>query len=393
MLLAVGLVLAVAGMAMGAAGAAAAPAAKAQGAPKPASLHATLVKVDGKNLVVKVRGQKGAPDKEMTVPTEDKTEFLIDYAHGTLADLTTGMTLTLTPPEGTATLIRAHVKGLYGVVVKVDGKNVVVKATKTKKEVAVATDGKTQVFVEGKRGKLEDLKAGAEVKVIPETGTAAKIAVVFIKGPKAAALAATFRDTFPVDKAGLLDKGRSTYFILEPGYRLVFEDGKDTLTITVLDETKTVDGVKTRIVEERETQGGRLAEVSRNYFAIDKTTGDVYYFGEDVDDYDKDGKVAGHGGVWLAGVNGAKFGLLMPGKPKVGDKYYQEMAPNVAMDRAEVVSVTEEVKVPARTFRNCLRTRESSALESGAEDKLYAPDVGLLKDGGFLLVRVQKPQS
>ena len=393
MLLAVGLVLAVAGMAMGAEGAAAAPAAKAKEAPKPTSLHATLVKVDGKNLVVKVSGQKGAPDKEMTVPTEDKTEFLIDYADGTLADLTTGMTLTITPPEGTATLIRAHVKGLYGVVVKVDGKNVVIKATKTKKEVAVATDGKTQVFIEGKPGKLEDLKAGAEVKVIPETGTAAKIAVVFIKGPKAEAAAAKFRDTFPVDKAGLLDKGRNTYFILEPGYRLVLEDGKDTLTVTVLDETKMVDGVKTRIVEERETKGGKLAEVSRNYFAIDKTAGDVYYFGEDVDMYDADGKVTGHGGSWLAGVSGAKFGLGMPGKPKVGAKYYQEVAPKVAMDRAEVVSVTEEVKVPAGTFRNCLRTRESSALESGAEDKLYAPDVGLLKDGGFLLGRVEKPKS
>jgi len=201
-----------------------------------------------------------------------------------------------------------------------------------------------------------------------------------------------WRDTFAVDKANLADTGRNTYFILEPGYRLILEHGKDSLVIAVLDETKVVDGVKTRVVEERETKGGQLDEVSRNYFAIDKTTGDVYYFGEDVDNY-KDGKVTGHEGVWLAGVDGARFGLLMPGKPQVGDRYYQEIAPQVAMDRAEVVSLAEEVKVPAGTFKNCLRTRESSALESGSEEKLYAPDVGILKDGGFVLVRVEKPKS
>ena len=201
-----------------------------------------------------------------------------------------------------------------------------------------------------------------------------------------------WRDTFAVDKANLADTGRNTYFILEPGYRLILEHGKDSLVITVLDETKVVDGVKTRVVEERETKGGQLDEVSRNYFAIDKTTGDVYYFGEDVDNY-KDGKVTSHEGVWLAGVGGARFGLLMPGKPTVGDRYYQEIAPKVAMDRAEVVGLAEEVKVPAGTFKNCLRTRESSALESGSEDKLYAPDVGILKDGGFVLVRVENPKS
>ena len=160
----------------------------------------------------------------------------------------------------------------------------------------------------------------------------------------------------------------------------------------MLDETKTVDGVKTRVVEERETKNGRLEEVSRNYFAIDKVAGDVYYFGEDVDMYDKSGKVTGHGGSWLAGVNGARFGLMMPGAPKVGDKYYQEVAPGTALDRAEVVSVTENFKAPAGEFKNCLRTRESSGLESGSEDKWYAPDVGLVKDADFVLTKVEKPK-
>jgi hypothetical protein len=197
-----------------------------------------------------------------------------------------------------------------------------------------------------------------------------------------------WRRSFSVDKSNLVDTGRSTYFVLEPGYALRLEDGGDSLTITVLNETRIVDGVKTRVVEERETKGGQLIEVSRNYFAIDQATKDVYYFGEEVDIY-KDGKVSGHEGQWLSGVHGAKFGLMMPGTPRVGDKYYQEDAPKVAMDRAEIVTTSEEFKVPAGVFQNCLRTRESSALEKGVADKMHAPNVGLIKDGSFTLVKVE----
>ncbi len=202
----------------------------------------------------------------------------------------------------------------------------------------------------------------------------------------------TWRDAFLVDKANLVDRGKGTYFNLEPGYCLHFAHGKDTLTITVLDETQFVDGVKTRVVEEREMKGGKLAEVSRNYFAIDPSNDALYYFGEDVDIY-KNGKVAGHEGAWRAGLQGASFGLMVSGKARVGDKYYQELAPKVAMDRAEVISVTEEVRTPAGTFNNCLQTRESSAVERGSERKWYAPGVGLVRDAEFVLVRIDKDKT
>lgn len=194
-----------------------------------------------------------------------------------------------------------------------------------------------------------------------------------------------WRDSFPVNKANLTDTGRNTYFILEPGHRLHLGDGNDRLTITVLDETRMVDGVRTRVVEERETKNGKLVEISRNFFAIDKTTGDVYYFGEEVDIY-KNGKVSNHEGAWLSGVNGARFGLMIPHQPVIGDKFYQEVAPKVAMDRAEIMSVSEEVRVPAGTFKNCLRTKESSGLEMGSESKWYAPGVGLIRDADFVLM-------
>ncbi|HYL72623.1 MAG TPA: hypothetical protein VEU96_00370 [Bryobacteraceae bacterium] len=110
-----------------------------------------------------------------------------------------------------------------------------------------------------------------------------------------------------MDKKKLGVKGSNPYFILTPAFRLSYKHGKDTLTDTVLNETKMVDGVETRVIEDRETKNGQLIELTRDYYAIDSATNDVYYFGEDVDVY-KNGKVAGHGGSWLSGVNGAKFG-------------------------------------------------------------------------------------
>jgi hypothetical protein len=192
---------------------------------------------------------------------------------------------------------------------------------------------------------------------------------------------------FAPDPADLAATGRNPYFVLEPGYTLVLEDGDDRLVITVLDETRTIDGVETRVVEERESEAGQLVEVSRNFFAIHNRTRDVFYFGEDVDTYE-DGVIAGHEGAWLSGAAGARFGLLIPGEPLVGARYYQEIAPGVAMDRAEIASLTETLATPAGRFDNVLRTIESTPLEPGVrESKYYAAGVGLLRDGSLLLVR------
>ena len=199
-----------------------------------------------------------------------------------------------------------------------------------------------------------------------------------------------FTDTFAVDKADLVSTGANRYFVLTPGFQHVLEgtpDGKKTvLTITVLNETKLVDGVETRVVEEKETENGQVIEISRNYFALSKRTNDVFYFGEDVDIY-KNGKITSHEGAWLSGVAGARFGLMIPGSPLLGARYQQEVAPGVALDRAEVVSVSETFETPAGKFTSCLKTEESSALEKGTAHKLYAPGIGLIYDGELKLVK------
>jgi hypothetical protein len=182
--------------------------------------------------------------------------------------------------------------------------------------------------------------------------------------------------------------GRNDYFVLEPGYTLVLADesGATEVKITVLDQTKRVDGVETRVIEERETEKGKLVEVSRNYYAFSKRDRGVYYFGEDTDLYKKN-KVTSHEGSWRSGVGGAKFGLMMPGTPVLGLRFYQEHAPNVAMDRAEIVGLDETAETKAGTFVHCLKTAESTPLEKGVEHKLYAPGVGLVVDADVRLVR------
>ena len=87
------------------------------------------------------------------------------------------------------------------------------------------------------------------------------------------AQASAWRDRFEVDKARLLPTGNNPYISMQPGRVLTLKHGSDTLTITVLDETQDVDGVRSGILEERETKGGALAEISRNFLATDRTTG------------------------------------------------------------------------------------------------------------------------
>jgi hypothetical protein len=206
-----------------------------------------------------------------------------------------------------------------------------------------------------------------------------------------------FVDTFDVKPDQFSSTGKNDYFVLEPGTKDTFEgqeEGKPAkLVISVLDETRRIDGVKTRVIEERETHDGSLVEVSRNYFAIDRSTGDVYYFGEDVDVYE-DGKLTSHPGSWHAGENGAHFGLFMPAKPTRAQKFYQEVAPKVAMDRCEVVAANETAKVPAGEFQDCIKMEETTPLEPATKEyKLYAKGVGLLMDGDLKLVKHEAPDK
>jgi hypothetical protein len=204
-----------------------------------------------------------------------------------------------------------------------------------------------------------------------------------------------FTDSFSTDRCRFSSTGRNPYFILEPGYRLILEGEEDgdpvVLTITVLDATREVAGVETRVVEELEVVDGDTVEISRNFFAICAPTNSVFYFGEEVDIYE-DGRLVGHEGAWRAGENGARAGVMMPGVNLIGARYYQEIAPGVAMDRAETASLADTLTTPAGRFEGVLRVEETTPLEPKAHEfKRYAPGVGLIQDQGLLLISVISP--
>jgi hypothetical protein len=198
-----------------------------------------------------------------------------------------------------------------------------------------------------------------------------------------------FTRDFPLAQCTFDATGRTPYWVLEPGHALTLEGKGTRLVITVLDQTEKVAGISTRVVEERESENGKLVEVSRNFFAICRETSSVFYFGEDVDIY-KDGKLTGHEGAWRHGSRGATAGLMMPGLPLVGARYHQEFAPGIAMDRAEITAVGAKLRTPYGMLDRVVITRESSPIEPGSTGtKAYAPGIGIVRDDDLLLTSVK----
>src|ERR1039458_1971484 len=142
---------------------------------------------------------------------------------------------------------------------------------------------------------------------------------------------------------------------IKPEIRKTFKVGKQKIDVLVM--------------EDREFENGKLSEITLDYFA-QADDGTVYYLGEDVNEY-KDGKVVGHAGAWLYGVHTKVPGVLMPGNPKVGDKFRSEDVPKITTEDDEVLSLSETVTVPAGTYQNCMKMREVLS-DGGIEYKYFA---------------------
>jgi hypothetical protein len=208
----------------------------------------------------------------------------------------------------------------------------------------------------------------------------------------------SFKLNFNLKDCQLAPSGANSYFILRPGYQLIFEGKEDKknhqLTDTVLNETKIVNGTKVGILEEKEFEEGKLIEISKNYLAVCRPTNDIFYFGEDVDIY-KNGKIVKQEGLsesWHAGVNNARAGMFIPAKPELGMKYYSEFAPKIAQDRNEIKNLTDVVDTPAGKFEHVLKVEETTPLEPGVKEyKFWASGTGLIQDGTLKLVKYVLP--
>ena len=188
-------------------------------------------------------------------------------------------------------------------------------------------------------------------------------------------------------------KVNNTYWKLEVGWRITLEgeeEGEDILVnITVQNVTEMVAGIETRVVTEEEYEGGELIERSYNYIAICNETKDIVYFGELSINFE-DGVATGTTGSWRAeGLN--KPGILMPGIFVVGDRYWQEYAPEEALDRGENIAANKIFQTPVGLFNSCVIVEDSNFKEPPRiEYKVYAPGIGIISDETLIITKYGK---
>ncbi len=208
--------------------------------------------------------------------------------------------------------------------------------------------------------------------------------------------------TVEIDPADFVAGIDNPYYPRIPGMTYIYEgeteDGLERTVVEVLAEPKVVMGVTTTAVRDTVYLEGEMIEDTIDWFAQDKD-GNVWYFGEDVNNYE-DGVLVDHDGAWEAGVDGALPGIIMYADPAahVGVAYHQEFYAGEAEDMAEIISLDEQVSVPNGSFKEVLKTREWTPLEPDVtENKFYARDIGVIQEinpetgeGSFLIDIVSK---
>jgi len=173
-------------------------------------------------------------------------------------------------------------------------------------------------------------------------------------------------------------------FPLTPGRTLVYTGTKDKKkALNIFDttsRTKVIDGVTTRVVEDRLYLDNMLEERTSDYYAQDRC-GNVWYFGEDTATLDAQGHILSTEGSFHAGVDGAQPGVFMPDQPQVGQRFRQEWYRGHAEDTFKVLSLSTPVTVPFGSFSDALKTEETTALEPKVVDnKYYVAGVGEVEE-------------
>jgi hypothetical protein len=172
------------------------------------------------------------------------------------------------------------------------------------------------------------------------------------------------------------------YWPMKPGSRWIFretdaEGSVSRVVVTVLDKTKTIMGIETRIVHDQVSEQGEVKEDTFDWYAQD-AEGNLWYLGEDTTEYEN-GKPKTKEGSWEAGVDGALAGVILPAHPEVGMTYREEYYKGHAEDGASILSVDAFAKVPYGTFDHGIQTRNFSGIEPDTiEEKIYAKGVGVV---------------
>ena len=160
-------------------------------------------------------------------------------------------------------------------------------------------------------------------------------------------------------------------------YQATVEEGRETIETEVLPDTKVVMGIETRIYLERILLNQVLVRETEKYLAQD-TSGDVWYFGESANNY-VEGVVDNQDGSWLAGENEAQPGIWIQANPVVAVSFKQKFLHDIVEDTSEVVSISETVETPSKTYTDCVQTFDTTPIDPLVrEHKYYCPEAGAL---------------
>jgi hypothetical protein len=178
------------------------------------------------------------------------------------------------------------------------------------------------------------------------------------------------------------------YFPVVPNVVRIYEGVEDGETVRAVQQLvgpgRELLGVQTKSVRDVEFVDGVIIEETFDYFAQD-TDGNVWYFGEDVTNYnyDDEGNLIGtdSDSAWLAGVDGALPGFIMPAPDyfAVGFSYFQEFEPGNlgAQDRGEIVATDLMVTLGLGSFDSVLSVLETTPQDPDSlELNYYAPGIG-----------------
>jgi hypothetical protein len=118
---------------------------------------------------------------------------------------------------------------------------------------------------------------------------------------------------------------------------------------------------------------GRIQEVALDYYA-QADDGSVWYFGEDVADYNPQGLVAFTTDSWLAGKDGPPA-MIMPGDPKLGDAFRTENIPGVVFEEVTVKTLDKTVNGPPGPVQGAMVGQELHD-DGMKSNKTFAPGYG-----------------
>ena len=168
-----------------------------------------------------------------------------------------------------------------------------------------------------------------------------------------------------LDEVGFVRRVDNAWWPLRTGatwsYRCIAGDRLTRIEVSVLEHKRIVRGIEATVVRSVTFVNGDRADVTRDWYAQDRT-GRLWHLGR--------------AGSWVAGVDGAKAGIVVPANNKVGTTYLREHRPGGPELRGRIVSSDQAVEVPAGVFERTLVTERTALGSRQRQHTMFARGVG-----------------